>query len=113
MITTITIHAALARVSQDAMLVRRLSHPVCDVRFARKRLARLVLHELDCPEQPHPADVADVRMALQRLQSIHEFAPGFGNAAKKVLCFENIQYGIARGHADRMRLVSEAVLERA
>src|SRR5262249_60982929 len=111
MIATLAIHASLARICQDAVLERRLAHPVCDIRFAWKRLARLlVFYQLDPGEQPQPANVADMAMTLQRFQSLHQLAACAYDAAKQLLLFEDIQNRIGCRHAHPMGLVSESVL---
>src|SRR5215471_5486683 len=112
MIATLAVHTSLAWICQDAALERRLAHPFCDIRFARKRLPRLfVFYELDRGEQTEPANVADMAMTLQRLQRLHQLAAGARNAAKQLLLFQNVQYCVAGRHSHRMRLVSESVQE--
>src|SRR5215472_954982 len=108
MVAPRTVHASLTRICQDAALECRLAHPFCDIRFARKRLTRLlVFYELDRGQQTQPANVADMAMTLQRLQSLHQLAAGLRDAVKKLFLFENIQYRVACRHSHRMRLVSE------
>ena len=59
--------------------------------LAVERLARrLVLHELDAPEEPGAADVADDRQLAQRLELRRGRSPAAGDVLQDLLALEDL-----------------------
>jgi len=79
-----------------------------------KRLARgSVFDEFDAEEKAQAANIADVRVRLKQRKSVAQIFSCGNDAVKKLVRFEVVENGVACGHANRMRLISEAVHEGA
>src|SRR5215467_9314651 len=77
------IHTTLDRIGQHSMLRSRGKDAPGNVRLAGKRLpGRFVFYELHSRQQAEPADVAHMRVLLERFERRKEFASRRNNARK-------------------------------
>ena len=114
MIAAEAVNAALRRVSKYTFIETGLANLFRNVLLSWKRLARgFVFDKLDAEEEAEAAEFTDMGVRLNRRKHVTQiFCPG-SHAIKKLVRFEVIENGVARGRGDGMCLISETVHEGA
>ena len=113
MIAACAVKAALCWIGQNATFVhrRRANFLGNALGWIEGRARRLVAHDFYADEQTEPADVADVRMAKKRRESVAQRYSSGSDAREKIVRLDVIEYGVAGSSCNRMGLVSKSMLE--
>jgi hypothetical protein len=108
------VHAALRGVGEDVFVECGLADALGDIFFFGKRLASgFVLYEFNAEEQTEATDFAYMGVRLQRGYFGAKNFRGGLHAIEKIVRFDVIEDGVARGGGNGMCLIGEAVLEGA
>ena len=114
MVAAQSVNAALRRIRKYVLIQTGLANFLRDVLFFWKRLARSsVFDEFDAKKKAESANIADVRVRLQRRNRVAEFFCGRSHAIKELMRFEMVENRVARSSRHRMRLIRETVLKYA
>src|SRR6266478_9889765 len=97
------VNAALRWIGKHPFIEASLPNFFGDVFLFWKRLAsRFVFHKFDAKKKPETADIANIRMRMERRKCAAQVLPCVIHALKKLVSFQIVEDRVARGGGHRM-----------